>query len=85
MLCADVGDNEAEDFSQQFLASLKERGFTDTRLIFSDAHMGLTAAIKQMFQGCSWQSCLMYILRILPYHVPKADQSMDSAAMRRYS
>ena len=49
-----VGDSEAEGFWRQFLASLKERGLTGTRLVISGAHLGLTAAIKRMFQGCCW-------------------------------
>jgi transposase-like protein len=48
-----VGDSEAEGFWRQFLGSLKERGLDGTRLVISDAHLGLTAAIKRMFQGSS--------------------------------
>ena len=47
------GDSEAEDFLRQFLGSLKERGLDSGRLVISDAHLGLTAAIKRMFRGCS--------------------------------
>ena len=50
-----VGDSEAEGFWRQFLGSIKERGLTGTRLVISDAHLGLTAAIKRMFQGSSWR------------------------------
>jgi len=66
-----VGDSEAEAFWRQFLGSLiatgfceaAERGLTGTRLVISVgegfpggiAHLGLTAAIKRMFQGCSWR------------------------------
>ena len=50
-----VGDSEAEGFWRQFLASLKERGLDGTRLVISDAHLGLTAAIKRMFQGRCWR------------------------------
>jgi putative transposase len=68
-----VGDSEAEGFWRQFLGSLKERGLTGTRLVISDAHLGLTAAIKRMFQGClSWQRCRVHFLRNLLSHVPKA-------------
>ena len=77
-----VGDSEAEGFWRQFLASLKERGLTGTRLVISDAHLGLTAAIKRMFQGCSWQRCRVHFLRNLLSHVPKAGQEMVAAAMK---
>jgi len=77
-----VGDSEAEGFWRQFLGSLKERGLTGTRLVISDAHLGLTAAIKRMFQGCSWQRCRVHFLRNLLSHVPKAGQDMVAAAMK---
>ncbi len=49
-----VGDGEAEGFWCQFLGSLKERRLDSTRLVISDAHLGLTAAIRRMFQGCPY-------------------------------
>ena len=76
-----VGDSEAEGFWRQFLGSLKERGLTGTRLVISDAHLGLTAAIKRMFQGCCWQRCRVHFLRNLLSHVPRAGQDMVAAAM----
>ena len=76
-----VGDSEAEGFWRQFLGSLKERGLAGTRLVISDAHLGLTVAIKRMFQGCSWQRCRVHFLRNLLSHVPKAGQDMVAAAM----
>ncbi len=71
------------------LGSLKERGLDGTRLVISDAHLGLTAAIKRMFQGCSWQRCRVHFLRNLLSHVPigeafskgVAGQDMVAAAM----
>jgi putative transposase len=77
-----VGDSEAEGFWRQFLGSLKERGLEGTRLVISDAHLGLTAAIKRMFQGSSWQRCRVHFLRNLLSHVPKAGQDMVAAAMK---
>jgi putative transposase len=93
-----VGDSEAEAFWRQFLGSLiaagfceaVERGLTGTRLVISVgeafpggvAHLGLTAAIKRMFQGCSWQRCRVHFLRNLLSHVPKAGQDMVAAAMK---
>ena len=77
-----VGDSEAEGFWRQFLGSLKERGLTGTRLVISDAHLGLTAAINRMFQGSSWQRCRVHFLRNLLSHVPKVGQDMVAAAMK---
>jgi putative transposase len=77
-----VGDSEAEGFWRHFLGSLKERRLTGTRLVISDAHLGLTAAIRRMFQGSSWQRCRVHFLRNLLSHVPKAGQDMVAAAMK---
>jgi putative transposase len=77
-----LGGREAEGFLRQSLGSLKERGLTGTRLVISDAHLGLTAAIKSMFQGSSWQRCRAHFLRNLLSHVPKAGQDMVVAAMK---
>ena len=60
-----VGDSEAEGFWRKILGYLKERGLDGTRLVISDAHLGLTAAIKRMFQGSSWQRCRVHFLRNL--------------------
>ena len=49
--------------------------------MISDAHLGLTAAIRRMFQGSSWQRCRVHFLRNLLSHVPKAGQDMVAAAM----
>ena len=50
--------------------------------MISDAHLGLTAAIRRMFQGSSWQRCRVHFLRNLLSHVPKAGQDMVAAAMK---
>lgn len=86
-----AGDSEAEGFWRQFLGSLKEQGLAGTRLVISDAHLGLTAAIKRMFQGCSRRRtercaalrslCRVHFLRNLHSHVPKAGQDMVAVAM----
>ncbi len=46
-----VGDSESEPFWSQFLGSLKERGLSGVKLVISDAHQGLTNAIRRMLQG----------------------------------
>ena len=54
MLGIALVDSESEDFWRQFVNSIKERGLTGTWLVISDAHLGLTAAVKRIFQGSSW-------------------------------
>ena len=50
-----VGDSETESFWAQFITSLKERGLAGVKLVISDAHSGLTKAIRRQLQGCVWQ------------------------------
>ena len=55
-----VGDSESEGIWSAFIASLKERGLTGVRLVVSDAHVGLTKAIRRQLQGCVWQRCRVH-------------------------
>jgi putative transposase len=55
-----VGDSESEAFWSEFVRSLRKRGLSGVRLVISDAHEGLTAAIRRNFQGASWQRCRVH-------------------------
>jgi putative transposase len=65
-----VGDSESEGFWSEFLGSLKERGLTGVKLVVSDAHAGLTKAIRRQLQGCVWQRCRVHFARNLLQCVP---------------
>jgi putative transposase len=82
VLGVDVGDSEDETFWTGFLRSLKTRGLSGVRLVISDAHAGLRAAIRKSLQGASWQRCRVHYARNLLALVPKAHQEMVSAAFR---
>lgn len=77
-----VGDSENEAFWAEFIASLKERGLTGVKLVISDAHVGLTKAIRRQLQGCVWQRCRVHFSRNLLQRVPRAHQGMVTAALR---
>lgn len=51
-----IGLSEAETFWATFLRSLVKRGLRGTKLVISDAHEGLKAAIRRVM-GASWQRC----------------------------
>ncbi len=82
VLGLDVGDSEAETFWTGFLRSLKTRGLTGVRLVISDAHEGLRAAIRRNLQGASWQRCRVHFVRNLLATIPKGSQEMVAAAFR---
>ena len=45
-----MGDSESEVFWAEFIPHLKERGLTGDKLVISDAHAGLTKAIRRQLQ-----------------------------------
>jgi putative transposase len=49
-----VGPSEAEPFWTDFLRSLSRRGLRGVKLVISDAHVGLKAAIAKVFNA-TWQ------------------------------
>jgi putative transposase len=65
VLGVDVGDSENETFWTEFLRDLKDRGLSGTRLVISDAHAGLKAAIRRVLQGAAWQRCRVHAMRNL--------------------
>jgi transposase-like protein len=65
ILGVDVGDSENETFWTEFLRGLKDRGLDGIRLVVSDAHAGLRAAIRRVMQGAAWQRCRVHAMRNL--------------------
>lgn len=79
--CA-VGDTETETFWTEFFRSLRTRGLRGVRLITSDHHEGLKAAIAKCFVGAGWQRCRVHATRNVLAKIPKADAEMVAAAIR---
>lgn len=82
VLGVDIGDSEDEVFWRGFLRSLKNRGLGGVRLVISDQHAGLTAAIGRCFQGAGHQRCRVHFARNLLSTIPKAHQDMVAALFR---
>jgi transposase-like protein len=77
-----VGDSEDGAFWTAFLRSLRARGLTGVRLVISDAHEGLTAAIGAVLLGAAWQRCRVHFLRNVLTRIPKGSAEMVLAAIR---
>jgi transposase-like protein len=82
VLGLDIGDSEDEVFWRGFLRSLKSRGLTGVRLVISDQHAGLVAALKRSFQGAAHQRCRVHFVRNLLALVPKSHRDMVAAVFR---
>ncbi len=65
ILAVDVADTESEATYREVFRHLKGRGLTGVRLVTSDDHAGLRAAIDRYFQGAGWQRCQVHYTRNL--------------------
>jgi transposase-like protein len=78
-----IGPSEAEPFWTSFLRSLVKRGLSGTRLVISDAHEGLKAAITRTMAGACWQRCRVHFMRNALAHVPRSQTTVVAAAIRQ--
>lgn len=65
ILAVEVADTESEATYHQLFRELKSRGLSGVRLVTSDDHRGLKAAIDRHFQGAGWQRCQVHFARDL--------------------
>ncbi len=77
-----IGPSEAETFWATFLKSLVRRGLRGVKLVISDAHEGLKAAIRRVM-GATWQRCRVHWMRNALAHVSKGQQTMVAAGLRQ--
>ncbi len=65
ILAVEVADTESTATYQAVFRDLKARGLRGVRLVTSDDHAGLHAAIDRYFQGAGWQRCQVHYQRNL--------------------
>ena len=82
VLGVDVGASEERAFWTAFLRSLVKRGLKGVRLVISDAHEGLKAAIGTVLSGATWQRCRVHFMRNLLATVPKGAREAIAAVVR---
>jgi len=58
-----VADSESEASWSAVMRSLKDRGLGGVKLVVSDAHGGIRAAISRHLQGAAWQRCSVHFKR----------------------
>ena len=77
-----IGPSEAEPFWASFLKDLVRRGLKGVKLVVSDAHEGLKAAIRRVI-GATWQRCRVHFARNALAYVPRGQHAMVAAAIRQ--
>jgi putative transposase len=78
LLGMDIGPSEAETFWLEFLRKLKRRGLAGVKLVISDAHEGIKAAVTKMFQA-TWQRCRVHFMRNALAHAGKSGRRVVAA------
>jgi len=79
--CA-VGDSEDAGFWTEFLRSLRSRGLKGVRLVISDQHLGLKAAVEAVMLGSAWQRCRVHFMRNVLVRVQRSNTHMVIAAIQ---
>jgi transposase-like protein len=78
VLGMDIGPSEAETFWTEFLRKLRRRGLRGVKLIVSDAHEGIKAAVAKLMNA-SWQRCRVHTMRNALAHAGKSSRRVVSA------
>ena len=73
-----IGASEAETFWTDFLRTLARRGLRGVKLVISDAHEGLKAAISKVLSA-TWQRCRVHFMRNALAHAGKSGRRVVSA------
>jgi len=80
VLGMDIGPSEAETFWTEFLRKLARRGLRGVKLVISDAHEGIKAAVSKVMNA-TWQRCRVHFMRNVMAHAGKSGRRVVSAFM----
>jgi transposase-like protein len=75
-----VGPSEAETFWTDFLRTLARRGLRGVKLVVSDAHEGIKAAVSKVMNA-TWQRCRVHFMRNVSAHAGKSARRVVTAFM----
>jgi putative transposase len=78
VLGMDVGPSEAETFWTAFLRQLARRGLRGVKLVISDAHEGIKAAVAKVLHA-TWQRCRVHFMRNVLAHAGRQGRRVVSA------
>ena len=78
VLGMDIGPSEAETFWTDFLRKLARRGLRGVKLVISDAHEGIKAAVAKVLNA-TWQRCRVHFMRNALAHAGKSGRRVVSA------
>ena len=74
----EIGTSEAEPIWTEFLRKLTRRGLRGVKLVVSDAHEGLKAAVTKVLSA-TWQRCRVHFMRNVLAHAGKSGRRVVAA------
>jgi putative transposase len=80
ILGVSVSLSEAEVHWREFLASLQARGLHGVRMVTSDDHAGLRAALDARLSGVPWQRCQFHLQKNAMAYVPRPSMRAEVTA-----
>ena len=78
VLGMDIGPSEAEPFWTDFLRKLTRRGLRGVKLVISDSHEGIKAAVAKVLHA-TWQRCRVHFMRNALAHASRQGRRVASA------
>src|SRR6476659_5535796 len=78
VLGMDIGPSEAEPFWTDFLRKLTRRGLRGVKLVISDGHEGIKAAVTKVLSA-TWQRCRVHFMRNVLAHAGKSGRRVAAA------
>jgi transposase-like protein len=75
VLAVEVAGSEKGAAYASMLRGLVDRGLSGVRLVISDDHEGIKAAVSGELPGAQWQRCAVHFERNVLSHVPKSEMS----------
>jgi transposase-like protein len=78
VLGMEIGTSEAEPIWTEFLRKLTRRGLRGVKLVVSDAHEGIKAAVNKVLCA-TWQRCRVHFMRNALAHAGKSGRRVVSA------
>jgi putative transposase len=77
----EIGTSEADPIWTEFLRKLTRRGLRGVKLVVSDAHEGLNAAVIEVLSA-TWQRCRVHSMRNVLAHAGKKGRASSPPSSR---
>lgn len=74
ILSATVAEGEGDYCWESCFEDLKARGLRGVKMVVSDGHNGIQAAVQKVFVGASWQMCNVHFMRAVLKNISKKDK-----------